>query len=1081
MTDNYVACQSCGSQNSQSHNFCGRCGASLGDSSRNEAAPTAKSPERRHLTVVFCDLVGSTALSERLDPEDLSDVILSYREVAAAAIARYDGYVARYIGDGILAYFGYPRAHEDDPARAVRASLEVIAGIRGLAQTLGAAKHIELSVRIGVHCGLVVVGELARGAVREEAGVLGETPNLASRLMSLAPADSILVSDVVHSLIKGHFESHEFGVQQLKGISRPIALFEVTGVRANEGALDLGHSAAEIAGRERELAHLRACWDEVIRRGGRAASIVGDPGIGKSRLVRAFADSLTGTDHLKIVFYCSPYFSNTALYPIVDYLTRWLQRADVDKFDQLEAAVRAAGMLPKEIVPVIAALLSLPLTSRYERPQVSARLQRQHTMEFLYNWLVRQAATRPVLLVVEDLHWSDASTREFVDFLVKRIHRSNIFLIFTTRPTFQSGWPVPASVDDIRLDKLAPSHIRKMIGNITGANRLPDFICDQLVAKTDGVPLFVEELTKAVIESREAVEATAEGQLNPPAFDIPISLQATLMARLDSLSSGKAVAQRAAVIGREFTRDLLAVVMEVPEAECDDGIAQLLEAELVFQSDPPPRARYIFKHSLIQEAAYRSLLRTKRREYHRQIAEALISHFNPASEIHPELVAHHYSSAHMEIAAANYWRKAGELALGRSANVEAYAHVKKGLHELTVAPRSSLHVKEEVALLITLGSVLTALKGYAAPEVEQTYARARELCNELDDPSHLFPVLRGLQSFYIVRGPLRVAHELVEQLHRMAEDAGDAVQRVEANRRLGWCLFCMGNIEFGRIFLDRSVKEYDRSRSAQHIATYGSDPAVIGLVNLAWLEWFAGRPDEAKRYSKRSVSLARELGFPLGLGYAVGMSAALYQCLNDPKTTTEMGTETIELAEKYGFPYWVAWERSLIGWARAMQGDTAVGVDELQAGLAAYRETGAELFCPHILGLLAQVTFHARRFDEALSYCEEALMASERSNAHFFDAELHRLEGECILGGERNVAAAEACFDEAISLARVQGARMLELRGATSLAKLKYAEGRTEIASRLLADAIVLVKGDEAVADLKEAQRLLRAWSGAES
>jgi class 3 adenylate cyclase/predicted ATPase len=1081
MTEDDLACPGCGSPNSATQNYCGHCGASLRGAPTSGAVRVIASPERRHLTVVFCDLVGSTALSERLDPEELGEVILAYREVAAGAITRFGGYVAGYVGDGILAYFGYPSAHDDDPARAVHASFEVLAGIRALTKTLGRAKGIEISVRIGVHSGLVVIGELTRGAVRQEAGVIGETPNLASRLLTLATPNSILVSGVTHSMIKNDFESRECPSAVFKGLSRPVALFEVTGVRAQESALDFGHSTAGIADRKPELALLRAHWGQVVHGVGQAVSIVGEPGIGKSRLVRAFTDSLAATNHLKIVLYCSPYFSNTALYPVTSYLNRWLEKQGPDKVDQLADAIRTAGMSQAEMMPVVGSLLSLPITPPHQAPQISPRIQRERTMEFLDNWLARQAVDRPTLLVVEDLHWSDASSREFVVSLIKRIETTKILVLLTMRPKFHSGWSAPASVTNIRLDRLTSPHVHEMIENITSGKHLPDSIRDQLVAKTDGVPLFVEEMTKAVIESQALVESKNRYELleTSAGFDIPISLQATLMARLDSLSSGKLVAQRAAVIGREFSYDLIAAVMGTPLGELDRGLAQLIEAELLFQRDPPPRATYIFKHSLIQEAAYRSLLRVKRKEYHRQIAEVLISKFKQSSETQPELVAHHYSYAQMGIAAAGYWRRAGELAVARSAIAEAYAHINKGLGELATAPKSSLLVKEEVSLLVALGTVLTALKGYAAPEVEQTYARARQLCSDLDDPAHLFPVLRGLQSFYIVRGPLRVAHDMVEQLRQIAEEAGDAVQRVEANRRLGWCLFCMGNIDAGRNYLDRAMKEYDRSRSAQHIVMYGSDPAVIGLVNLAWLEWFAGRTGDAKRYSNQSILLARELSFPLGLGYALGMSAALYQCLNDPKTTAELAEETIDLAEKYGFPYWAAWETSLIGWTRAMRGNTDDGIEALQSGLASYRDTGAELFCPHMLGLLAQVNLHAGRFDKALACCDEALASSEQSDVHFFDAEIHRLEGECILSGDRNVAAAETCFDEAITLARAQGARMLELRCATSLAKLRFSQGWTEIASRLLADAVARVDGDETVPDLTEARRLLLDWAGA--
>jgi class 3 adenylate cyclase/predicted ATPase len=1029
---------------------------------------------------MFCDLVGSTALSERLDPEELSDVILAYREVVAAAVALFDGYVARYVGDGVLIYFGYPRAHGDDPVRALHAALEILAGMRGLAQSLKTSQAFSPSVRIGVHTGLVVVGELARGAVREEAGVVGETPNLAARLMELATPNSVCVSNVTFALAKNNFECREVGATRLKGLSRPINIYEVISARTREGVVEFSEktNVTALTGREHEVSFLSDRWRQVLEGRGQVVALIGEPGIGKSRLVRAFADSLDGTEHLTITFYCSPYFSNSALFPVVEYLHRWLEKSGVNKLEQLADAVATVGMSPGTVVPVIASLLSLPIAAPYESPQISARIQRDLTMEFLLGWITHQARSRPTLLVVEDLHWADASSLELVHLLLNQIQSTRILVLLAFRPEFRASLLKHSQVAHLPLDRLTTRQVYEMVEHVAGGKRLPALVCDQLVAKTDGVPLFVEELTKAVVEST-ALVASDEGNQPSAAsvhFDIPISLHATLMARLDSLGSGKAVAQRAAILGREFSYELIAATTRMAAPDLDHGLAQLVEAELLFQRGLPPRANYVFKHSMIQEAAYRSLLRAERQRYHLQIAEVLAAQFPQTAETQPELVAHHYSAAHVAIEAARYWRKAGELALARSANIEGYAHIDKGLAELSTCLKSSSRVKEEVMLLIALGSVLTATKGSAAPEVEQTYARARDLCRELEDPAYLFPVLRGLQSFYVVHGPLRTACEMVEQLREMAEQTGNALQRVEAHRRLGWCLFCMGQIDSGRAYLDKAMQEYDRAQSPQHIVTYGSDPAIIGLVNLAWLEWFAGQTDRALRCSKQSIALARDLSYGLGMAYALGMSAALYQCLADCETTAALAEETIELAERHGFPYWIAWETSLLGWARAVQGQVDIGMEMLERGLTAYRATGAELFCPYMFGLLAQINLRVGRYDKALAFCEEALASGERTDAHFFDSEIHRLEGECLFSRDHDIAAAEMCFEEAIAVARKQGARLLELRGAMYLALLRYFQGRLGGACSVLSEAIAGFDGSQSAPDLAQARRLLAQW-----
>jgi class 3 adenylate cyclase/predicted ATPase len=1065
-----LRCPQCGDLNPNPRRFCGECGAEL-----HAALPEAA--ERRYLTVMFCDVVGSTALSERLDPEELGDVILAYREVVAASTRRYGGFVARYIGDGVLNYFGYPKAHGDDPVRALHASLEILAGMRKLSQSLKAGKGIEVPVRIGVHTGLVVVGDLTRGAVREEDGVMGETPNIAARLMDLTPPDSVHVSGITYSLIRGHFECRDLGESPIAGLSRPISIFKVIATRADGGSVEFSDSihVTELVNRAQELAILDERWRRVVAGCGEIVLVTGEPGIGKSRLIRAFRDRLAGTNHRKIVLNCSPYFSNSALHPIVHFLNRWLEAAGGDRLARLADAVEDVGMRPQEVVPVMASLLSIPLAAPYREPGSSSAIQRGLTMDFLREWLVRLAAQTPTLIVVEDLHWADASTLELAAQLLAQIARSPILLLLALRPGL--SLPVPLDVAPVHLERLTTSQVHEMIACVTGGTPLPRSVIAQVARKTDGVPLFVEELTKAVLESRRLVEDGAPPGVPAADLDIPISLHATLMARLDSLDFAKGVAQRAAVLGRDFSYELIAATTPIPPEQLDRGLAQLVEAQLLFQLGTPPRANYVFKHSMIQETAYRSLLRAQRRAHHLHIAKVLIAQFAQVAATQPEVVAHHLSAAHHPVEAAGYWRKAGEQALARSANIEASAHLQKGLAELATVTESDLRTKEEVMLLIALGSTLSALKGSAAPEVGQTYARAEELCRKLDDPDYLFPALRGLQSFYLVHGPLHVARRMVEQLHEMAERTGNALQRVEAQRRLGWCLFCMGEITEGRRYLLAAIEQYDRSQSSRHIVTYGSDPGVIGLVNLAWLEWFSGRVHSAIAFSDRAIALARDLSYGLGSAYALGMSAALYQSLGDSARTARLARETIDVAEKHGFPYWVAWETGLLGWTRARESQPEAGIELLEKGIASYRATGAELFCPYLLGLLAEVNLGLGRYDRALALCEEALASSERTDAHFYDAEVHRIEGLCLIARDADLAGASACFGEAIGLARRQGAAMLELRSVIELGRLSSAQGRKAEAAALLSEVLERIEGEYPGSDRTTAARWLEEWA----
>ena len=1054
-----LRCPRCGAVNPQAQRFCGDCGAEL-----QKAAADA---ERRYLTVMFCDLVGSTALSEQLDPEELGEVILAYREVVAAVVARYGGYVARYVGDGVLVYFGYPKAHGDDPTRAVYAGVHILEGIERLCAE--PQMRVKLRVRIGVHTGLVVVGDLARGAVREEAGVLGETPNLAARVMGLAPENALCVTGVTQSLIVDRFDCTSLGLVEIAGLSRPVSVFRVVAPRAPAGG-DLSESGpiTKLVNRKWELEALRDAWERTLQSQGQVIAIAGEPGIGKTRLIRAFADSLEDTSHQRIVLRCSPYFSNSALHPVTEFLNRRLDASGAgDKLAQLAQIVADVRMPPDELVPMLAALLSLPLED-YRPAEASAARQRGMIMDFLSAWLTATARRQPTLIVIEDLQWADASTLELAVRLQKEVGRLAVLMLFA----YRTGSSLPAGMDApvVQLDRLTNEDAHELIERVAAGRPLPAHVVDALARRTDGVPLFVEELTKAVMESPRPAESPGGAE---PAWDIPISLHATLMARLDSLDSAKAVAQRASVLGREFSYELIAAASRIPKAELDRGLAQLVDAELLFETGSPPRAVYVFKHSMIQETAYRSLLRVQRRAFHAEIGSALESAFPGLVGIHPEVAAHHFAAAQEPVRAAPYWRKAGEQALARSANIEACAHIHRGIADLQSCEESPERIKEEALLQIALGSALSALKGSAAPEVEQTYARAEEMCRKLDDPKHLFPALRGLQSFYLVHGPLRTARRMVEQLMQMADAGGDELQLVEARRRLGWCLFCMGKIEQGRESLVWAVERYDRARSGQHIVTYGSDPGVIGLVNLAWLEWFAGRADSAVAYSHKAILLSRELSYKLGMAYALGMSAALYQCLDQPSITRALAEETLEIARRHDFPYWSAWQSALLGWSHSRTGDFATAIDLLEQGIAGYRATGAELFGSHMVGMLAQVCLQAGRFGRSLELCDEALASSNRTDAHFYDAEIHRIEGDCILQRDGNVVGAIACFEEARALAREQGAHMLELRSSISMAEALASAGRAGEARTLAAEAHDRLDGSVAVADRDRARRVL--------
>jgi tetratricopeptide (TPR) repeat protein len=677
-----------------------------------------------------------------------------------------------------------------------------------------------------------------------------------------------------------------------------------------------------------------------------------------------------------------------------------------------------------------------------------------------------------VLLIVEDLHWIDPSTLDLLTMLIERVPSHRMLVVLTYRPEFVPPWR-GESLMGLTLKGLPPGPVAAMATGVAAGKRLPQQVISQVVARTDGVPLFIEELTRVLIDSGGLTERDDHYELKDPsaALEIPATLRDLLSARLDQLAAAKPIAQLAAVIGREFHYRLLAAVSPLDDAELRAGLDRLVASGLLYESGAPPESTYRFKHHRVQEAAYDSLLRRRRRDYHHRIASVLDERFPDLAAMRPELLAHHYTAAEVYDTAVSYWQRAGERALERSAATEAAAHLRRGLALIAHLPHGAARNEPEVMLQIRLGAALTASRGYGAEEVAQTYARARDLCDELGGTAQLFPALRGIQSFYMVHGPIEVAHRLGEQLLREAWRGQDPVRVTEAERRLGWCLFCLGRVAEARRHLQEAIDRYDRGRSREHVVVYGSDPGVVARVNLGWLEWFAGWPERALERSKAAVSLAQELKHPLSLAYALCMSAAIHQCRGEADATRKLAIETIILAEENSLPYWKAWGIVLEGWALADAGDRESGLARLLEGLDLYRATGAELFRPHALGLAAEISAGVGRVEDALAHLDEARDGIEANNVYFVKADILRRRGEVLWAiGDRS---AEACFQEALEVAREQGALSLELSAALRLAELAAVNG-PQAAERLLAGVYSRFSEGFQTADLREAGALLK-------
>ncbi|TMA51527.1 MAG: hypothetical protein E6J80_13380, partial [Deltaproteobacteria bacterium] len=761
--------------------------------------------ERRQLTVMFCDLVGSTTLSTQLDPEELRDVVRAYQESCTTVIQRYEGHIAQHLGDGLLVYFGYPAAHEDDAQRAVCTSLEIIEALQHLNPHL---PH-SLQVRIGIHTGLVVVGEIGSSTKREVLA-LGETPNLAARLQGLAEPDTVVISEATSHLVHGWFDCRALAAQELKGFSTPVTVYRVLGASGVQSRFEVAVQAGltPLVGRDLELGLLRERWAQAQDGAGQVVLLSGEPGIGKSRLVQELKHVVTQAGAVRIEYRCSSYHQNSAFYPLIEHLQRVLHftagDTPQDKLHKLEQTLSRYRFPQSDTVPLLAALLSLPPPEGSPSLPLTPQQQRQKTLAALVRWLFEEAERAPVYTVWEDLHWADPSTLEFLTVCLDQTPTARMLMVLTGRPEFTPPWASRSHVSHLVLSRLGRQQSSAIVEGVTGGKPLPQEVVQQIANKTDGVPLFVEELTKMVVESGLVREVEGRYELNGPLppLAIPSTLQDSLMARLDRLASVRDIAQMGATIGREFTYEVLRAVSPLTEESLQRGLKQLVEVELVYQSGLPPQARYLFKHALVQETAYQSLLKSRRQQLHQQVARVLEEQFPQTVEAQPELVAHHYTEAGLLEQAIPYWQQAGQCAAQRSAHTEAVSHFTKGLELLKTLPDTPERVQQELALQITLGASLVRIKGHAAPDVERTYARARALCQQVGDFSQLSRVLTGLWGLYTNLAEHKAAQALGEQLLDLAQQTGNPTALLVAHNALGTTLWWRGELTLAREHLD---------------------------------------------------------------------------------------------------------------------------------------------------------------------------------------------------------------------------------------------------------------------------------------
>jgi class 3 adenylate cyclase/tetratricopeptide (TPR) repeat protein len=1033
--------------------------------------------ERRHLTVMFCDLVGSTALSEKLDPEELRSLLHAYRTVCGDVIARYDGFVARYVGDGILTYFGWPTAHEDDAERAARAALEIVHSVKR------ASSAEDLSVRIGIATGPVVVGETA-GTGDQSKLAVGSTPNLAARLQGLAGADQVVIATSTRRLTGSAFELTDLGEVDLKGTSEPVHAWRVERALVTESRFDAnrgGQALTPLVGRDEELDLLLRRWSQAKDGEGQVVLLSGEPGIGKSRILNALRKRLDARGVQPLRFQCSPYYVNSPFWPIVDNFERTLKFARDEtsdaKLDKIEALVVTQYGLPRADVRFVASILSIPCEERYGTVSMTPQKHKDETLRTLVDISEAAALQHPSVMLFEDAHWADPTTLEVLDLLIDRVRSVPLLVVLTHRPEFQSRWSGQGHVGALNLSKLTRTQSGAMVSALAGGKALPGPLIEQILTRTDGVPLFVEELTKSILESGELTEVAGhyEYGISARTLTIPATLRDSLMARLDRFIPVKEIAQIGAAIGREFSYELIAAAAAMPQAQLDDSLARLTESGLAFRRGTPPDAVYTFKHGLVQDAAYDSLLKSRRQELHGKIAYATETKIPNMRIIEPEVLAHHFTEAGVAEAAIPLWQAAGELALKRTAPTEAISHFNRALRLLATLPGSGQRDASELDLRSRLAGAWVALKGWATPEVWTSVYPALALAQSLERGDALAPILWGLATNVMARGRVAEALPRVEEMLEAAKEVGDAT-RLATGHALACACYCYAG-EFTKVLehVDKVLDFYDGKMHYRLENILNIDAKTQASVWGSISTWMLGYPDRSFSLANEKDVHARRQSHPFELGFALATGTHWFDDRFTHDDIRERAEECERLGRVHSLPVqWAMMALGLYGLALIREGKPAEAIDPLKGWIGAWEASGGRVRLPTMKAFLAEALALTGDFDKALHLVDEIIAHIERpgwgERLHY--AEVLRLKG-WILSLKGDLEGAERNFLASLDWARRQQAKSWELRTSTSLARLWQSQGKRHGAHELLAPVYGWFTEGFDTKDLLDAKSLL--------
>ncbi|WP_420345988.1 AAA family ATPase [Pelagibius sp.] len=1010
--------------------------------------------EQRHLTVMFCDLVGSTELSIRYDPDDLRTIVRAYQDACAGVVARMEGFIARYMGDGILVYFGFPRAHEDDAERAIRAGLEIVRTVARLRPQPG----LRLQTRVGIGTGSVVVGDLVGVGPAQEIAAVGETPNIAARLQALAEPDSVVVDSMTCDLTRAAFELESLGPKTLKGITLPVSAWQVSGPRNLDRQREARRTdeLVPFVNRTGELNLLADRWQAAGSGQGQVVLLSGEPGIGKSRLVRAFIDSLADETLISLTYHCTAFHQNKALHPLIERMQR---RAGLSEDDapmvalaKMHEQFKNSATDAEEAVRLFAPLLSVKLAEE-NGASAEQQLDMERLLEFMLSETEAMAAHRPLLMVVEDLHWIDPTSLEFLQRLAQRMSGLRVLLILTLRPEAEARMRPLFPGTGLSLDRLQRPACETIIRHLVHDKDFPQDLVDTIAERTDGVALFIEQLTKAVLESNAVVDLGDRYEVAPetPATSIPTTLRGSLLARLDRYPAAREVAQMGAVIGRDFSFKMLAAISALPESDLQRALDRLVEAQLLYQAGVPPRAIYRFKHALVQEMAYSSLLKKKRRRVHAEIAAFLEDRSPHVAITEPELLAHHYAAANLPHRAVAFRLRAAERAILRSAMSEAVAEIDLGLALLPAIAETADHRALELRLRVAQATALRATMGTGAGETGAAWARALRLCEDEDDKTLLFRVLYGSFLFHQGNANLQEARNFGASLLELGADLNDDNALLRGHSAIGRTAFGQGDFSEAKDNLEKAIALNDPARSGSGSEIGRPESPVLDLCYLSWTSFALGYPETALAQARSALEIAEADDEAYALVVANGNACYLHQFCRDDDSVRRCADQVVSLASEMGYPHWRSLGRMFQGWLMARSGETARGIEVFREALAAHRATGEVLEVCYFLGLLAELLDSDGAPQAGIAQIDEALALVGQTGERWYEAELHRARGVLLLSAAPSEpAAAAAEFRRAVDLARSQKAHLWALRAAVSLAELHLDQGDAAAARDVL-------------------------------